>query len=118
MLKYGKVSEVEQEVTLRLDPQEHVVRICSTWPAWSRKCEKRYGSPPKYEELDGFVVCSFWTLPIQSISLRSPRQKPSQNDTRSGRFSRLTPVETAVERPISRKRYPTFTDEIVAQTAL
>ncbi len=75
--KYGKVAGEEQEVTIRLDQVGRQAHICSTWPAWSRKLEKRYGSPTRVITREGWVISAFWTVPVKAISLRSLGQKPA-----------------------------------------
>jgi hypothetical protein len=41
------------EVTIRLDRRDQQTYICSTWPEWSRKFERLYGSPKRVTERDG-----------------------------------------------------------------
>jgi len=96
MLRYGGVVGDEQEVVIRLDAQDGQAHICSTWPAWSRKFEKRYGIPPKYQERDDFMTVAFWILPIKAISIRRP-VKPSQTPRRSGGFRPGTSTKVPVE---------------------
>ena len=44
-MNYGGNSQDEMEVTIRLDRKDRQAHICSTWPEWSRKVERLYGSP-------------------------------------------------------------------------
>jgi hypothetical protein len=65
------------EVTIRLDRDDRQAHICSTWPEWSRKLERLYGSPNKITERAGKVTSAFWTIPLNRVSLRRgiPRRK-------------------------------------------
>jgi hypothetical protein len=107
MLRYGGVSVDEQEVTIRLDAIDGEAHVCSTWPMWSRKLEKRYGMPPKYQERGAFVTVAFWTLPLRAVSLRSPKP-PAANPARPrpgfGRSRVSTPSTVPVERPKTANR--------------
>lgn len=105
MLRYGGLSGDEQEVSIRLDAQDGNVHVCSTWPAWSRKFEKRYGTPPKYQERDSFVTVAFWTLPIHVVSLRALVRKPGRTGPAVGRFTSSTRQNVAVSAPIRPKTY-------------
>lgn len=77
-MKYGGVPSDEAEVTIRLDKQDRIAHVCSTWAEWSRKFERRHGAPPKYQERDGVVIVARWTLPLAAISIRRPRKPGSQ----------------------------------------
>ena len=74
-MEYAHVSLAEQEVTIRLDRTDSQAHLCSTWPAWSRKLERRYGSPRKVTKSsrDGKITSAFWTVPVRLVSLRRPR---------------------------------------------
>ncbi len=69
-MQYGGVSQDEMEVTIRLDRTHRQAHICSTWPEWSRKLERIFGSPRKEIERDGKVVSAFWTVPLNRVALR------------------------------------------------
>lgn len=74
-LKYGGVPEDESEVVIRLDKANRLAYVNSTWAEWSRKIEKRHGSPKRYQERDGVVYSAFWTVPLKAISIRSGEKK-------------------------------------------
>jgi hypothetical protein len=76
MLKYGGVPVEESEVIFRLDKLCRMVHVCSTWAEYSRKLEKRYGAPPKYQEREGFVTVANWVLPVRVVGLRSLIKRP------------------------------------------
>ena len=73
-MTYGGMGEAEQEVTIRLDRQDGQAHVCSTWPAWSRKLERLYGSPKRVTERDGKVTSAFWTVPLAAIRVGRPRR--------------------------------------------
>jgi len=79
-MAYGAVAEIEMEVTIRLDRAAGEARICSTWPAWSRRLERLFGSPKRVTEQEGKVVSAFWTVPLAAVRLRAGkrRQSPAQ----------------------------------------
>ena len=76
-MNYGGTLESEQEVVVRLDRTDGQAHICSTWPAWSRKLERRYGAPRKVTEREGKVTSAFWTLPLEVVRLH-PTKKRAQ----------------------------------------
>ena len=65
-MDYGGVPRDEQEFTIRLDPRDRLAHICFTWPYWSRKLERRYGSPKQ----EGKVASAFLTIPLNRVSPR------------------------------------------------
>ncbi len=67
---YGGVHRDEMEVTIRLDRQDGQAHICSTWPEWSRKLERLYGSPKKVTTQAGKTTSAFWTVPLARVTLR------------------------------------------------
>jgi hypothetical protein len=69
--KYGGVPSEECEVTVTIDKESGIARICSTWNVYSRKLEKRYGPPVKYQEREGFVTVAFWKVPFRVIRFAS-----------------------------------------------
>ena len=71
---YGGVSRDEMEVVIRLDRTDQEAHICSTWPEWSRKLERLYGSPKRVTGRDGKVTSAFWTIPLTAIRLGRPRR--------------------------------------------
>ena len=73
-MNYGGNSQDEMEVTIELDREDRQAHICSTWPEWSRKLERLYGSPKKVTERDGKVTSAFWTVPLTAIRVRRPAQ--------------------------------------------
>lgn len=95
-LKYGSVPVEEAEVIIRLDKQDRMAHVNSTWAEWSRKFERRHGTPARYTERNGVVVSAFWTLPLAAISIRKPRQPktahPSAVRPRKVALSGKTPV--------------------------
>lgn len=78
-LKYGGVPTQEAAVVIRLDKQDHLAYVNSTWPEWSRKLERQHGTPKRYSERNGVVESAFWTLPLASISIRSSRKAGKQS---------------------------------------
>ena len=70
--KSTSVSIAEQEVVVRLDRQSGQAHICSSWPMWSQRLEKRYGRPTKVSKVskDGEVSAAFWDVPIGLITFR------------------------------------------------
>jgi hypothetical protein len=73
-MHYGGVIQDEMEVTIRLDRADRQAHICSSWPEWSRKLERLYGSPKRVTERAGKVTSAFWVIPLNRVSLRrSPR---------------------------------------------
>jgi hypothetical protein len=73
-MNYGGNSQDEMEVTIRLDREDRQAHICSTWPEWSRKLERLYGSPKKVTERDGKATSAFWVVPLTAIRVRRPAQ--------------------------------------------
>ncbi len=71
-MNYGGNSQDEMEVTIRLDREDRQAHICSTWPEWSRKLERLYGSPKKVTERDGKATSAFWAVPLTAIRVRRP----------------------------------------------
>lgn len=65
--KYGGVQTEECEVTVTIDKETGIARVCSTWPAYSRKLELRYGPPKSYQEREGWVTVAFWEVPARVI---------------------------------------------------
>ncbi len=88
-LKYGGVPKEEQETVIRLDAQTQTVFVNSTWAEWSRKLERLYGAPTKFQERDGFVTSAFWQLPLKAVSLR----KVLTPEQRQRMANRLTPEQ-------------------------
>jgi hypothetical protein len=70
----GGNSQDEMEVTIRLDREDRQAHICSTWPEWSRKLERLYGSPKKVTKRDGKGTSAFWVVPLTAIRVRRPAQ--------------------------------------------
>jgi len=73
-MQYGGASLDEMEVTIRLDRETQQAHIRSTWPEWSRKLERLFGSPRKEAKRDGKVTSAFWTIPLLAIRVRRPPQ--------------------------------------------
>jgi hypothetical protein len=71
-MQFGGVTQDEMEVTIRLDREDRQAHICSTWPEWSRKLERLYGSPKKVTKCDGKVTSAFWVVPLTAIRVRRP----------------------------------------------
>jgi hypothetical protein len=94
--KYGGVQSEECEVTVTIDKESGIARICSTWNVYSRKLEKRYGPPMKYQERDGFVTVSFWEVPIRVVRFAS-LVKRVVTAPKTGRFALRMPAG----RPVS-----------------
>jgi phage-related protein len=94
-LRYGGVPIDEQEVVIRLDAEDGMAHISSTWPAWSRKFERLHGTPPRYAERNGAVQSAFWTLPLRVISIRRA-QKSSGTRSKTGHFTAQTSEKVAV----------------------
>jgi hypothetical protein len=69
-MNYGGNSQDEMEVTIRLDREDRQAHICSTWPEWSRKLDRLYGSPKQVAERDGKVTSAFWIVPLDRVRLR------------------------------------------------
>jgi hypothetical protein len=69
--KYGGMPSEECEVTVTLDKESGLARICSTWNVYSRKLEKRYGPPVKYQEREGFITVAFWEVPFKVVRFAS-----------------------------------------------
>jgi hypothetical protein len=84
--KYGGVPSEECEVTVSIDKDSGIAKICSTWPPYSRKLEKRYGPPTKYQEREGWVVSAFWEVPNRVVRFSSPVKRIRTTPT-TGRFS-------------------------------
>ena len=94
ILEYGGVPEEECEVVIRLDKQDGMAYICSTWAPMSRKLEKRYGAPIKVVEREGKWISAFWKVPVNRISFRSPvKHRPSMSpEQRKAAGERLNPA--------------------------
>jgi hypothetical protein len=73
-MNYGGNSQDEMEVTIRLDREDRQAHICSTWPEWSRKVERLFGSPKKVTERDGKVASAFWAVPLTAMRVSRPAQ--------------------------------------------
>jgi hypothetical protein len=71
-MNYGGVSQDEMEVTIRLDREDRHAHLCSTWPEWSRKLARLYGSPKQVTERDGKATSAFWAVPLTAIRVRRP----------------------------------------------
>jgi hypothetical protein len=71
-MQFGGVTQDEMEVTIRLDREDRQAHICSTWPEWSRKLERLYGSPKKVTERDARVTSAFWVVPLTAVRVRRP----------------------------------------------
>jgi hypothetical protein len=84
--KYGGVSNEESEVTVTIDKETGLARICSTWNVYSRKLEKRYGPPIKYQERDGWVIVAFWEVPLRVIRFAT-LAKRVVTTPKTGRFA-------------------------------
>jgi hypothetical protein len=101
-LKYGGVVAEESECVIRLDKQDGVAHVWSSWPEWSRKFARRYGDPSRYQEWDGFVYSAFWTVPLAAISIRSVVKRP-----RNGIPKSILPSVAPRKSPLLEKRPPT-----------
>jgi hypothetical protein len=73
-MTYGGNSQDEMEVTVRLNREDPQAHLCSTWPEWSRKLERLYGSPKKVMERDRKITSAFWVVPLTAIRVRRPAQ--------------------------------------------
>ena len=73
-MEYGGITRDEMEVTIRLDRATRQAHICTTWPEWSRKLERRYGLPKRVKTRGGKAASAFWTLPIGLVTLRQGRE--------------------------------------------
>ncbi|MFI5340706.1 MAG: hypothetical protein ACHQ7N_12820 [Candidatus Methylomirabilales bacterium] len=71
-MNYGGNAQDEMEVTIRLDRKDRQAHISSTWPEWSRKFERLYGSPKKATGRDGRVISAVWVVPLSAIRVRRP----------------------------------------------
>lgn len=71
-MTYGGMGEAEQEVTIRLDRQDGQAHVCSTWPAWSRKLERLYGSPKCITQREGKTTSAFWPVPLVASGSAAP----------------------------------------------
>lgn len=100
-LKYGGVSAEESECLIRLDKQDGVARVWSSWPEWSRKFAKKHGDPSRYQERDGFVYSAFWTVPLVAISIRSGQKRPRTLAQKSN-----LPPPAPRKSPLQGKRLP------------
>ncbi len=100
---YGGVGESEGEVIVRLDRHDGQAHINSTWPAWSRRLERLYGSPTKVTERDGKATSAFWAVPLDRVSLRrarmprparqlTPAQQAAQDRFRTAARARQKPI--------------------------
>ena len=120
MLRYGGVSTDEQEVVIRLDAQDGHAHVSSTWPTWSRKFEKLHGTPPKYQERGGFVTVAFWTLPINTVSVRKRAKRVLTAEQAQAigdrlRNARLSPPASYTQAISARKipaPYPTASEVV------
>ncbi len=103
-MTYGGTSQDEMEVTIRLDRTDHLAHICSTWPDWSRKLERLYGSPKKYTERDGKVTSAFWTAPMARVGLRREpaKRRPLTEEERQAAQERMRRLQQARSRPSGR----------------
>ncbi len=89
-LAYGGTTRDEMTVTIRLDRADQQAHICSTWPEWSRKLERQYGSPKKTPERDGKISSAFWTVRLSLVSLRRPgRRAPMSEAQREASRERM-----------------------------
>jgi hypothetical protein len=108
---WAPTSIAEQEVVIRLVRETGRAVICSTWPAISRRLEKRYGPPARVSlSSEGGIAASFWELPEYAlISFRRPTSRKRQRTgerradaaRRNGRFARETPENTRNREAIS-----------------
>jgi hypothetical protein len=78
-----------------LDKDTGIARICSTWQVYSRKLEKRYGPPTRYEEREGWVVSAFWEVPLRVVRFASLVKRVTTPRT-SGPFAPRATVQVAV----------------------
>jgi hypothetical protein len=89
-MKYGGTARDEMEVTIRLDREKRQAHICSTWPEWSRKLERLYGSPKRVTGRDGKVTSAFWMVPLAAIRVgRRPKGRPMTEEQRQAAADRL-----------------------------
>ena len=102
--KYGGTSEGEMEVTVRLDRVDRQAHICSTWPEWSRKLERLYGSPKKITERDGKVTSAFWIVPLDRVRLRRgpAKRRPLTAEEREAAQERMRRLHEARSMPSGR----------------
>jgi len=98
MTQYGRLAGPEQEVTIRLHRETGKAHICSTWPAWSRKLERRYGPPKRETERDGKVTSAFWIIPLRLVVFRRPLVERPQTEAQRLAQSRFSARNT-VRRP-------------------
>ena len=89
-MTYGGVAEAEQEVTIRFDRATGQAHLCSTWPTWSRKLERIYGSPKRVTRRDGDIISAFWVVPLTAIRVGRRRTgRPMTSEERSAAAARL-----------------------------
>ncbi len=102
-MNYGGNSQDEMEVTIPLDRGGRLAHVCSTWPDWSRKLERLYGSPKQVMEHDGKITSAFWVVPLTAIRVRRPPQgrawtveerRVAADRLQKARLSRGRPVNT------------------------
>ena len=101
--KYGGVPSEECEVTVTIDKESGLARICSTWNVYSRKLEKRYGPPVKYQERDGFVTVAFWEVPFRVIRFANLVKRVGTTP-KTGRFALRMPAGRPVSPPETSNR--------------
>jgi hypothetical protein len=92
-MRYGGVSQVEMEVTIRLGRADRQAHVCSTWSAWSRQIERLHGSPKNFTARDGKVTSAFRAVPLAAIRIRRPRQ--SRALTAEERITAVDRLQTA-----------------------
>jgi hypothetical protein len=69
-MAYDGIPHDEMEVMIRLDRKQRQAHVCSTWPEWSRRLDRLYGSPQRVTKRNGKVTSAFWTVPLNRVSLR------------------------------------------------
>ena len=93
-MEYGGTAEFEQEVTFRLGRDSDKAHVFSTWPAWSRKLERLFGSPQRVTRKGDKVVSAFWTVPIEAVRVVSGK-RITRTLTESQRAAAATRLQTA-----------------------
>ncbi len=100
MEPYGGVHRDEMEVMIRLDQQDGQAHICSTWPEWSRKLEKRFGRPGKHTARGEHVTSAFWAVPLHCVTIRTGKRQvvltPEQRQAVGDRFAKARQARRTV----------------------
>jgi len=92
---FARVDVREQEVTFTLDRMTGKCSVCSTWPQFSVRIERKHGKPEKVTKRDGKITASFWTIENRLLSLRTAgsRAKGVESDQYHGKPHRKAPVK-------------------------